>query len=116
MYINGLHMYMYPWPCEGDDTIIIISRLGKNDEKKVISFYQLIDEKKVIAASDAKMASESLKEANQAQKSADAAELKVRQAKKELDAILDIIATVEEPEPGILDDLERRLGKKINSF
>ena len=62
------------------------------------------------------MASESLKEANQAQKSADAAELKVRQAKKELDAILDIIATVEEPEPGILDDLERRLGKKINSF
>ena len=27
----------------------------------------------------------------------------------ELDAILDIIAVVEEPEPGILEDLERRL-------
>jgi len=93
-----------------------ILRLGKNDEKKVISFYQLIDEKKVIAASDAKMASESLKEANQAQKSADAAELKVRQAKKELDAILDIIATVEEPEPGILDDLERRLDEAERKY
>ena len=82
---------------------------GKSDENKVLSFFKILDGKDKIAARDAKTASESLTEANKAQSSADTAALKVREAKMELDAILDIIAVVEEPEPGILDDLERRL-------
>ena len=35
--------------------------------------------------------------------------IQVERAREELDEILRIIATVEEPEPGLLDDLERRL-------
>merc|ERR1719410_1171285 len=84
-------------------------RLGKADEKKVMSFFKVLEEKTEIASKDANTASESLREANKAQSNADAAALKVMQAKQELDAILDIIAVVEEPEPGILEDLERRL-------
>merc|ERR1711997_1311204 len=82
---------------------------GKSDEKKVMSFFKVLEEKTEIASKDANTASESLREANKAQSNADAAALKVMQAKQELDAILDIIAVVEEPEPGILEDLERRL-------
>ena len=84
-------------------------RLGKADEKKVLSYFTIIEEKTKVAEKDANTAAESLREANKAQSSADNAALKVKEAKDELDAILDIIATVEEPEPGILDDLERRL-------
>ena len=84
-------------------------RVGRIDEKKVSSFFTIAEQKEETAAKDSKTASESLREANKAQSNADRAALKVRQAKEELDAILDIIATVEEPEPGILDDLERRL-------
>ena len=84
-------------------------KMGKSDKKKVMSFFKILDEKGEIAARDAKTASESLTEANKAQSSADTAALKVREAKMELDAFLDIIAVVEEPEPGILEDLERRL-------
>lgn len=82
---------------------------AKSDKNKVMSFFKILDGKDKIAARDAQTASESLTEANKAQSSADMAALKVREAKMELDAILDIIAVVEEPEPGILDDLERRL-------
>ena len=82
---------------------------GKSDKNKVTGFFKILDGKTEIAARDAKTATESLTEANKAQSSADNAALKVREAKMELDAILDIIAIVEEPEPGILEDLERRL-------
>ena len=84
-------------------------RLSKSDKKKVISFFKIIDDKGEIAARDAKTASDSLIEANKAQSSADSAALQVREAKMELDAILNVIAVVEEPEPGILEDLEKRL-------
>ena len=58
---------------------------------------------------DANTAAESLRQANQAQSSAEEAVRKVEEAKQELADILHIISSVEEPEPGLLEDLERKL-------
>ena len=69
----------------------------------------IFEEKSEIAAEDANTAAESLRKANQAQSSAEEANRKVLEAKQELSDILHIISSVEEPEPGLLDDLERKL-------
>ena len=50
-----------------------------------------------------------MREASKGQSIAEEAVIQVERAREELDEILRIIATVEEPEPGLLDDLERRL-------
>merc|ERR1711874_149139 len=87
----------------------ILRRDVKTSDIKIGSMYSTIEEKKTVAGQDANLAADALREANKAQGNAEAAARAVIQAKAELDAILRIIATVEEPEPGLLDDLERRL-------
>ena len=57
----------------------------------------IVEEKKTIAARDAHLAADALREANKAQGNAEEATRKVIQAKIELDDILRIITTVEEP-------------------
>jgi len=81
----------------------------KTSDVQINSIYTVVEQKKTIAARDANLAADALRESNKAQGNADEAAKKVIQAKVELDEILRIIATVEEPEPGLLDDLERRL-------
>jgi len=68
-----------------------------------------VQQKNVTANQDAKLAKEALREANQAQTQARDASTKVAQAKRELEEIAAILQTVEEPEPGLLSDLERRV-------
>ena len=98
------------------ESIQTVHRTSQVDERKLNRLSDILEEKESVASNDAKTASESLKEANKAQSSVDSASLKVREAKNEIDAILDIIATVEEPEPGILDDLERRLDEAERKY
>merc|ERR1712130_303626 len=86
-----------------------LRRNVKTSEVKIGRMHTVIEEKKAIAAKDANLAADALREANKAQDNAEEAAKKVIQAKLELDEILRIIATVEEPEPGLLDDLEKRL-------
>lgn len=86
-----------------------LRRDGKANDIKIDAIHSIVEEKKTIAARDAHLAADALREANKAQGNAEEATRKVIQAKIELDDILRIITTVEEPEPGLLDDLERRL-------
>jgi len=58
---------------------------------------------------DAQTAADALKEANKAQSSSLEATEKVKQAKKELEEISQILATIDIQESTFLDDLERRL-------
>jgi len=81
----------------------------KSSEVKIVTMHTVIEEKKTVAARDANLAADALRDTNKAQGNAEEAAKKVILAKTELDEILRIIATVEEPEPGLLDDLERRL-------
>merc|ERR1712228_397598 len=58
---------------------------------------------------DEQLANIALREANKAHSSSEIASSKVAQAKKELEQIAQILATIDEPDPSFLDDLERRL-------
>jgi len=75
-----------------------------------------VKEKNETAYMDADFAKEALREANQAQTQAEEASTKVFQAKKELEEIEVILKTVEEPEPGLLEDLERRVKQAEAKF
>ena len=69
----------------------------------------LIKGREEVAKRDRSLADQALREASKGQSIAEEAVIQVERAREELDEILRIIATVEEPEPGLLDDLERRL-------
>lgn len=69
----------------------------------------LVKGKEEVAERDKLLADQALREASMGQSTAEEAVIQVERAREELDEILRIIATVEEPEPGLLDDLERRL-------
>lgn len=75
-----------------------------------------VQAKNETAHMDAEFAVEALREANQAQTQAQEASTKVSQAKKELEEISVILKTVEEPEPGLLEDLERRVSQAEAKF
>merc|ERR1712113_281711 len=68
-----------------------------------------LGEKEGVAASDGASALTALEKANQAQNKAREASKKVNEAKKELDDIAAILLTVQEPEPGLLEELARRV-------
>jgi len=68
-----------------------------------------MNRKKTASSRDAKTAADALKEANKAQSSSLEATEKVKQAKRELEEIAQILATVQIQDSGFLDDLERRL-------
>jgi len=68
-----------------------------------------LGEKEGVAASDGASALTALEKANQAQNKARDASRKVNEAKKELDDIAAILLTVQEPEPGLLEELARRV-------
>ena len=59
---------------------------------------------------------QALSKANQAQIKAKDATKKVEQAKKELEDIAAILATVQEPEPGLLEELARRVEEAEREF
>merc|ERR1711997_1241182 len=68
-----------------------------------------LSDKEGVAASDGASALRALEKANQAQNKAREASQKVNEAKKELDDIAAILSTVQEPEPGLLEELARRV-------
>merc|ERR1711997_779974 len=68
-----------------------------------------LGQKEAVAASDGTSALTALEKANQAQNKAREASKKVNEAKKELDDIAAILLTVQEPEPGLLEELARRV-------
>merc|ERR1711981_1194720 len=68
-----------------------------------------LSDKEGVAASDGTSALTALEKANQAQNKAREASRKVNEAKKELDDIAAILLTVQEPEPGLLEELARRV-------
>merc|ERR1712192_124551 len=78
-------------------------------QSEVVTTMGLIAGKEEVAEQDKLLADQALREASMGQGTAEEAVIQVERAREELDAILRIIATVEEPEPGLLDDLERRL-------
>merc|ERR1711971_1417394 len=84
--------------------------------KKLEETTVIVVEKEKTAAQDAEHAKEALKEANQAQTQSQEASNKVAQAKKELEDIAAILSTVEEPEPGLIEKLERRVTSAENKF
>merc|ERR1719458_158881 len=78
-------------------------------QSEVVSTMGLVKGKEEVAERDKLLADQALREASMGQGTAEEAVIQVERAREELDQILRIIATVEEPEPGLLDDLERRL-------
>ena len=72
-------------------------RNAKAAATKIDSINIIMEEKKEIAALDANSAADALRDANKAQAKSSEAARKVVKAKFELDEILRIIATVEEP-------------------
>ena len=74
-----------------------LRRDAQSSEMRIDAMYKVVEEKKTIAARDAHLAADALREANKAQGNAEEASKKVIQAKIELDQILQIISTVEEP-------------------
>jgi len=76
---------------------------------KLDETYDVIQLKNSTASKDTALATEALREANQAQTQARDASNKVAQAKQELEEIAAILQTVEEPEPGLLAELETRV-------
>lgn len=91
---------------EGTGRLLVESR---GCQSEVVSTMGLIKGREEIAERDKSLADQALREASKGQSIAEEAVLQVERAREELDEILRIIATVEEPEPGLLDDLERRL-------
>jgi len=77
--------------------------------RKLADTKALVDLKEGAAAENAKLANEALREANKAQTSSGEASEKVAQAKKELDDITILLQNIEDPDPAVLDELERRL-------
>merc|ERR1719414_2634568 len=67
-----------------------------------------VAQKEEVAKEDGESALQALSKANQAQIKSKEATRKVEQAKKELEDIAAILATVQEPEPGLLNELSRR--------
>lgn len=82
---------------------------AENLKEKLDETYEVIAQKNNTATKDSTLATEALREANQAQTQAQDASTKVAQAKKELEEIKAILQTVEEPEPGLLVELETRV-------
>merc|ERR1719323_1888484 len=72
--------------------------------------------KEEIAANDGESAHNALEKANQAQQKAKEAAMKVERAKKELEEIAAILATVQEPEPGLLEELQTRVEAAEQKF
>merc|ERR1712113_766951 len=68
-----------------------------------------LEQKEEIAANDDNSASDALEKANRAQIKAQEASMKVEKAKKELEDISAILSTVQDPEPGLLQALQRRV-------
>merc|ERR1719410_944429 len=89
---------------------------AENLKEKLSETYNVIEEKNQTSTRDSSLAKEALREANQAQTQAREASNKVDQAKKELEEIAAILQTVEEPEPGLLFDLENRVKKAEEKF
>lgn len=75
-----------------------------------------LEGKEEVAAVDGESALTALSKANQAQNKAKEASEKVEQAKKELDDIAAILSTVQEPEPGLLEELARRVEAAEQKF
>lgn len=76
----------------------------------------LVSEKEEVAMQDEADAQLALSKANMAQNKARSATTKVEQAKKELEDIAAILSTVEQPEPGLLDNLARRVEEAESQF
>jgi len=91
---------------EGTGRLLVESR---GCQSEVMSTLGLIKGREEVAKRDKSLADQALREASKGQSIAEEAVIQVERAREELDEILRIIATVEEPEPGLLDDLERRL-------
>ena len=91
---------------EGTGRLLVESR---SCQSEVVSTMGLIKGREEVAERDKLLADQALREASMGQGTAEEAVIQVERAQEELDQILRIIATVEEPEPGLLDDLERRL-------
>jgi len=89
---------------------------AENLKNKLDETSTAVQAKNATATTDAKLAKEALREANQAQTQAQEASSKVSQAKKELEEIAAILGSVEEPEPGLLAELERRVGEAEAKF
>merc|ERR1719410_942291 len=68
-----------------------------------------MDRKKTASSRDAKTAADALKEANKAQSHSLEATEKVKQAKRELEEIAQILSSVQIHDSDFLDELERRL-------
>jgi len=68
-----------------------------------------INRKKTASSRDAQTAADALKEANKAQSHSLEATEKVKQAKRELEEIAQILSSVQIHDSDFLDDLERRL-------
>merc|ERR1712241_790308 len=75
-----------------------------------------VGRKEEIAGEDGDSALQALSKANQAQIKSKEATRKVEQAKKELEDIAAILATVQEPEPGLLNELSRRVEAAEREF
>lgn len=98
------------------DSAIKLKQDAEGLNKKLEETTVIVVEKEKTAAQDAEHAKEALKEANQAQTQSQEASNKVAQAKKELEDIAAILSTVEEPEPGLIEKLERRVTAAENKF
>merc|ERR1719414_290579 len=75
-----------------------------------------VAQKEEVAKEDGESALQALSKANQAQIKSKEATRKVEQAKKELEDIAAILATVQEPEPGLLNELSRRVEAAEREF
>merc|ERR1719273_1142870 len=69
-----------------------------------------------ITAQDGQSALSALEKANQAQTKAKDASEKVEKAKQELEEISAILSTVQDPEPGLLEELRRRVEAAEQKF
>lgn len=101
---------------ETKDNAVNLKQDAEALKEKLEATTMIVEDKERTAAQDAEHAKEALKEANQAQTQSQEASNKVAQAKKELEDIAAILSTVEEPEPGLIEKLERRVTAAENKF
>jgi len=83
---------------------------------KIQETKEKLDDKEKTAELDGEDAHKALEKANKAQHKAMDSSKKVIEAQKELNEIATILSTVEEPEPGLLEELERRVADAEEKF
>ncbi|XP_059094696.1 laminin subunit gamma-1-like isoform X3 [Tigriopus californicus] len=83
---------------------------------KLAETKEVVESKEEIATEDEQAAILALSKANEAQQKAARANQKLAQAKKELEEIAAILSRVVEPEPGLLEELARRVEEAEEQF